>query len=73
MSGHPRVAVRNVIGRLLFARGFTDMDLARMTGLPRARVNRLKNHRCEPTIREALLIAQALGRTVDEVFSLDAP
>lgn len=44
-----------------------------MTGLPRARVNRLKNHRCEPTIREALLIAQALGRTVDEVFSLDAP
>ncbi len=58
------------VGVLLFERGWTDQDLAERSGLERVRINRIKNGRVQPTVREALLIARAFGCRVGDVFSL---
>jgi len=58
----------NVLSRLLGARGWTDGQLAARTALDRAHVNQLKNGRALPTVATALVIAEALGVTVDAVF-----
>jgi len=62
--------VDNVLSRLLYERGLTDGEVARRAGLPRSRINRLKNGHVRPTVRDALLIASALGVRVRDVFSL---
>ncbi len=68
MSGTPRV--RNGLVRLLFRRGWSDVELGRRARLSRSRVNRLKNGRAQPTVGEALRIAAALGVGVADVFWL---
>jgi len=67
-----KLAVSNRISRLLYERGWSDGELAKRTGLPRSRVNRLKNRRLAPTVNDALAIAAALGVAIEEVFSLEA-
>jgi transcriptional regulator with XRE-family HTH domain len=62
--------VRNRLSRLLFERGWADGELSARTGIPRPRVNRIKNRRVSVTIHEALLISHALGLTVARVFFL---
>ena len=57
----------NVLSRLLAAHGWTDGQLAARTALDRAHVNQLKNGRALPTVATALVIAEALGVTVDAV------
>jgi hypothetical protein len=37
--------------------------------MSRMRVNRIKNRRSQPTVREALLLGAALGIAVDELFA----
>jgi len=68
-----RPAVKNTISRALFERGWSDADLATATGFSRSRINRVKNGRARPTVRDALLIGQALGLTVDGLFSALKP
>ncbi|TMB58658.1 MAG: helix-turn-helix transcriptional regulator, partial [Deltaproteobacteria bacterium] len=58
----------NDLSRFLAARGWTDGQLAARTALDRAHVNQLKNGRALPTVATALVIAEALGVTVDAVF-----
>jgi len=60
--------IRNRLGPELFRRDWTDDDLARRTGIGRMRINRIKNGRTEPTVKDALLIASVLGMSVREVF-----
>jgi len=67
-----KLAVSNCISRLLYDRGWSDGDLAERTGLSRSRVNRIKNRRLAPTVHDALRIARALERAVEEVFVLEA-
>jgi plasmid maintenance system antidote protein VapI len=62
--------VVNALSRHLARRGWSDVDLARATGLTRVRVNRLKNRRARPTVGEALRIGRALGLRIEHVFSL---
>jgi putative transcriptional regulator len=62
---------RNGISRLLALRGWSDADLAQRCSLSRAHVNRVKNRRVRPTVRDALLICGALGVRVEDVFWLD--
>ena len=64
-------AVRNRLGRLLVLRGWSDVELARQTGLSRAHLNRLRNRRVRPTLRDGLLISAALGVAVEVVFELE--
>jgi transcriptional regulator with XRE-family HTH domain len=59
------------MSRLLYERGWSDSVLAVEAGISRSRVNRLKNRRARPTVRDALLIAAALGVPVETVFWLD--
>jgi plasmid maintenance system antidote protein VapI len=64
--------IRNSLARRLAERKWTDADLARVTGLTRLRINRVKNGRARPTIEEALRISRAFGSAVEQVFSLVA-
>jgi DNA-binding XRE family transcriptional regulator len=73
MARVTRVRVRNEIPRLLGLRGWTDGMLAARAGLPRVRVNRIKNGRARPTVGEAFLLAAAFGLRVAAVFRLDEP
>ena len=60
--------MRNAIGPLIAARGWTDADLAERAGLARAHVNQVKNGRALPTVATALLIARALRVPVATAF-----
>lgn len=66
-----RVPVRNQLSRLMNQRGWTDGTLAARAGMARVRVNRIKNGRARPTVREALLLAAAFALPVASVFHLD--
>lgn len=63
---------RNWIPRLLTQRNWSDGDLAQRTGMSRAHLNRVKNRRARPTLRDALIIAAAFEVPVEEVFVCDA-
>ncbi len=67
----PGTTVTNLISKMLYDRGWTDGELARRTGLSRPRINRLKNRRAQPSVREALLLSDALGVEVEQLFSLE--
>ncbi|MCK6555723.1 helix-turn-helix domain-containing protein [Candidatus Binatia bacterium] len=54
----------------LFRADWSDADLAGRAGLSRLRVNRIKNRRIRPTVRDALLISRALGVPVGALFRL---
>jgi putative molybdopterin biosynthesis protein len=59
---------RNAIGPLAAARGWSDGELARRSGLDRAHLNLLKNGRAQPQVATALALASALGVSVATVF-----
>ncbi len=61
---------RNWIPRLLTERDWSDGELAQRCGLSRAHLNRVKNRRVRPTLRDALIIATAFGVPVEAVFVL---
>jgi transcriptional regulator with XRE-family HTH domain len=58
----------NVISRLAYELGLSDGELAVRAGITRSRLNRIKNGRIRPSIRDALLISRALGDSLDRVF-----
>jgi len=58
----------NVISRLAYELGWSDGKLARRAGLTRSRLNRIKNGRIRPSVRDALLISRALGSPLEQVF-----
>src|SRR5215813_8600985 len=60
----------NRLSQLIAARGWSDAELARRASLSRAHVNRIKNRRVRPTLRDALLLERALGVTVEAIFVL---
>jgi putative transcriptional regulator len=68
-----RARLRNRLGPLLAMRDWSEADLARRTGLTRAHVNRLKNGRVRPSLRDGLLISRALGVSVETIFAAPDP
>jgi transcriptional regulator with XRE-family HTH domain len=60
--------MRNALGRLCAARGWSDVDLAVRAGLDRAHVNQVKNGRATPTVATALALARALEVPVATAF-----
>ena len=60
--------MRNALPRLLAARGWSDVELARRARLDRAHVNQIKNGRALPTVATALAIVRALGVSVTDAF-----
>ena len=56
------------ISKILYDKGWTEMELSRRTGLAQSYINRVKNSRIVPTVRTALKICGALGVSVEEAF-----
>ena len=59
---------RNTLGRLLAARGWSDVELAARAGIDRAHLNQVKNGRAFPTVATALALARALQVDVATIF-----
>ena len=56
------------ISKILYDKGWTEMELSRRTGLAQSYINRVKNSRIVPTVRTALKICCALEVPVEEAF-----
>ncbi|HYC57593.1 MAG TPA: helix-turn-helix transcriptional regulator [Candidatus Binatia bacterium] len=56
------------LSKILFDKGWTEMELSRRTGLAQSYINRVKNSRIVPTVRTAMLICRALEVPVEEAF-----
>ncbi len=52
------------------ARGWTQEHLARLAGVPRSEISAIERQRLTPSVQVALLLAQVLGCTVEELFPL---
>jgi len=69
-----RAALQNSIRRLRFEHGeMTQQELADRVGCTRQTIVLLEQSRYSPSLVLAMRIARVFERTVDEVFSLDAP
>jgi putative molybdopterin biosynthesis protein len=55
------------------ARGLSQQQLAGMAGVSRQAVSAVESGNCDPSLRVALALAQALGMTVEEVFGPGDP
>jgi molybdate-binding protein/DNA-binding XRE family transcriptional regulator len=55
------------------ARGLSQQQLAGMAGVSRQAVSAVESGNCDPSLRVALALAQALGLTVEEVFGPGDP
>lgn len=56
------------LSKILYDKGWTEMELSRRTGLAQSYINRVKNARIVPTVRTALKICSALDVAVEEAF-----
>jgi transcriptional regulator with XRE-family HTH domain len=56
------------LSKILYDKGWTEMDLSRRTGLAQSYINRVKNSRIIPTVRTAIRICRALDVAVEEAF-----
>ncbi len=56
------------LSKILYDKGWTEMELSRRTGLAQSYINRVKNSRIVPTVRTALKICQALEVSVEDAF-----
>lgn len=56
------------LSKILFDKGWTEMELSRRTGLAQSYINRVKNARVMPTVRTALRICRALDVAVEDAF-----
>lgn len=61
-------AVKTKLSKILYDKGWTEMELSRRTGLAQSYINRVKNSRIVPTVRTALKICRALEVPVEEAF-----
>jgi putative transcriptional regulator len=61
----------NVLLALRTERGLTQAALAEMVGVSRKTINTVENGVFVPSTLLALKLARALGRPVEEIFSLD--
>ena len=68
-----RPRIRNIIRQLRFEQGeMTQQELADRVGCTRQTIVMLEAERYSPSLALALGIAKILGRTVDEIFELEA-
>lgn len=61
----------NALLALRTERGLTQAALAEMVGVSRKTINTVENGVFVPSTLLALKLARALGRPVEEIFSLD--
>ena len=57
--------MKTKLSKILYDKGWTEMELSRRTGLAQSYINRVKNARVVPTVRTALRICRALDVAVE--------
>lgn len=62
----------NNIYRVILEKNMTQADLARMIGVKREYVNRIINRKVTPTIPLGLRIANALEKSMEDLFILQS-
>jgi DNA-binding Xre family transcriptional regulator len=60
--------MKTKLSKILYDKGWTEMELSRRTGLAQSYINRVKNSRVVPTVRTAIKICRALDVTVEDAF-----
>jgi transcriptional regulator with XRE-family HTH domain len=60
--------MKTKLSKILYDKGWTEMELSRRTGLAQSYINRVKNARVVPTVRTAMRICRALDVAVEEAF-----
>ena len=61
--------MNNQIRSLRTEKGLSQEELARRCGVTRQTVNAIENNKYDPTLSLAFRLADALGTTVDALFS----
>jgi putative transcriptional regulator len=64
-------AILNRVKELRSARGWTQEDLARATGVSRQSINSIERNRYVPSLALALTFARVFACTTDEIFTLE--
>jgi len=63
--------VQNRVKELRAARGWTQEELAKATGVSRQSINSIERNRYVPSLPLALTFARVFGCTTDEIFHLE--
>jgi putative transcriptional regulator len=71
MDSETKVEIKTRISKILYDKGWTEMELSRRTGLAQSYINRVKNSRIVPTVRTAMRICKALDVSVEDAFVYD--
>lgn len=63
--------IRNRVKELRSARGWTQEELAKLTGVSRQSINSIERERYVPSLELALTLARVFGCATDEIFGLE--
>jgi len=64
--------ILNRVKELRIARGWTQEELAKATGVSRQSINSIERNRYVPSLALALTFARIFGCTTDEIFQLES-
>jgi putative transcriptional regulator len=64
--------ISNRVKELRSARGWTQEELAKATGVSRQSINSIERDRYVPSLPLALHFARVFGRSTDEIFRLES-
>ena len=62
------IVIKNDLKLARVAKGLTQQDLAEMVGVTRQTIGLIEAGNYNPTLKLCLLLAQATGRSLDELF-----
>jgi len=65
------VGIRNRVRDLRNARGWTQEELAVLTGVSRQSINSIERERYVPSLELALTFARVFGCSTDDIFALE--
>jgi putative transcriptional regulator len=64
--------VKNAVRDLRAARGLSQQELAKAVSVSRQTINSIETERYTPSLPLAIALARFFGRSVEEVFDVDA-
>ncbi len=70
MSSRGKGPVPNRLQHWRLLRGWTQQHLAQLAGVPRSEISAIERQQLTPSVQVALLLAQVLGCSVEELFPL---
>lgn len=62
------MALKSKLKLILIERGIKQYEFAEMTGISRSNINLIANGKQEPSLENAMIIAEALGLAVHNIW-----